>query len=128
MNTRSTLISVFVLALTMLTAGEVLAQSTSPAEPSAGASCHSATPAAKPNKMAIPDVKVLDQEGHALNFYTDLIKDKTVAINFIFTNCTTICPPLAATFARLQKEMGDKIGKRSEERRVGKECRSRWST
>ena len=61
--------------------------------------------------MEIPDVKVLDQHGNALRFYTDLIKDKTVAINFIFTNCTTICPPLAATFARLQREMGDKIGK-----------------
>ena len=63
------------------------------------------------NKMMIPDVEVLDQFGNELHFYTDLIKDKTVAINFIFTNCTTICPPLAATFARLQKEMGDKIGK-----------------
>ena len=63
------------------------------------------------NSMVIPDVNVLDQDGNALHFYTDLIKDKTVAINFIFTNCTTICPPLAATFARLQKEMGDKVGK-----------------
>jgi cytochrome oxidase Cu insertion factor (SCO1/SenC/PrrC family) len=63
------------------------------------------------NKMVIPDVNVLDQHGNALRFYSDLIKDKTVAINFIFTNCTTICPPLAATFARLQKEMGDRIGK-----------------
>jgi cytochrome oxidase Cu insertion factor (SCO1/SenC/PrrC family) len=63
------------------------------------------------NNMVIPDVEVLDQDGNALHFYTDLIKDKTVAINFIFTNCTTICPPLAATFARLQKEMGDKVGK-----------------
>ena len=63
------------------------------------------------NNMSIPDVAVLDQDGNALHFYTDLIKDKTVAINFIFTNCTTICPPLAATFARLQKEMDDKVGK-----------------
>lgn len=62
-------------------------------------------------KMTIPDVEVLDQHGNELHFYTDLIKDKTVAINFIFTNCTTICPPLAATFARLQKDMGDKVGK-----------------
>ena len=62
-------------------------------------------------KMVIPDVEVLDQEGNALHFYRDLIKGKTVAINFIFTNCTTICPPLAATFARVQKEMGDKVGK-----------------
>ena len=70
-----------------------------------------AAPTPTRNKMVIPDVQVLDQHGNALHFYRDLIKDKTVAINFIFTNCTTICPPLAATFARLQKEMGDKVGK-----------------
>ena len=70
------------------------------------------TPAyASGRKMIIPDVEVLDQDGNALHFYRDLIKDKTVAINFIFTNCTTICPPLAATFAHVQKEMGDKLGK-----------------
>lgn len=64
-----------------------------------------------PSKMVIPDVEVLDQHGNELHFYTDLIKGKTVAINFIFTNCTTICPPLAATFARVQREMGDKVGR-----------------
>jgi len=63
------------------------------------------------NKLIIPDVEVLDQDGNVLHFYSDLIKGKTVAINFIFTNCTTICPPLAATFARVQKEMGEKVGK-----------------
>ncbi len=62
-------------------------------------------------KMVIPDVEVLDQNGNQLRFYSDLIKGKTVVINFIFTNCTTICPPLAATFARVQKEMGDKVGR-----------------
>lgn len=74
------------------------------------AGADSTKPGATRNKMSIPDVAVLDQHGNALHFYTDLIKDKTVAINFIFTNCTTICPPLAATFARLQRELGDKIG------------------
>ena len=113
MNPQSNLFRVFGLALMMLIAiGGAAAQTQS--EPSAPASCHSPASqdkqAAKP-KMVIPDVPVLDQHGNALHFYTDLIKGKTVAINFIFTNCTTICPPLAATFARLQKEMGDKIGK-----------------
>ncbi len=61
-------------------------------------------------RMVIPEVDVLDQNGKALHFYSDLIKGKTVAINFIFTNCTTICPPLAATFARVQKEMEEKVG------------------
>lgn len=58
--------------------------------------------------LNIPDVEILDQNGNVRHFYTDLIKGKTVAINFIFTNCTTICPPLGATFARVQRELADK--------------------
>ena len=61
--------------------------------------------------LNIPDVEVLDQDGNVRHFYTDLIKGKTVAVNFIFTNCTTICPPLGATFARVQRELGEKVGK-----------------
>jgi cytochrome oxidase Cu insertion factor (SCO1/SenC/PrrC family) len=61
--------------------------------------------------LSIPDVEVLDQDGHVRHFYSDLVKGKTVAVNFIFTNCTTICPPLGATFARVQRELGEKAGK-----------------
>ena len=59
-------------------------------------------------KMNIPDVELLDQNGRKIHFYSDLVKGQTVVINFIFTTCTTICPPLGATFARLQKELGNK--------------------
>lgn len=52
----------------------------------------------------IPDMQVLDQHGKQLNFYSDLIKGKTVAINFVFTTCTAICPSLAATFRRVQQD------------------------
>jgi protein SCO1 len=55
--------------------------------------------------MSIPDAEVLDQDGRKVHFYSDLVKGKTVAINFIFTTCTTICPPMGATFARVQKEL-----------------------
>lgn len=58
-------------------------------------------------KMNIPDVELLDQNGRKVHFYTDLVKGRTVVINFIFTTCTTICPPLGATFARVQKELGE---------------------
>ena len=61
-----------------------------------------------PSKMSIPDVELLDQNGRKIHFYTDLVKGHTVVINFIFTTCTTICPPLGATFARVQKEMDGK--------------------
>jgi cytochrome oxidase Cu insertion factor (SCO1/SenC/PrrC family) len=59
----------------------------------------------------IADVPVLDHQGRRLNFYTDLVKGKTVAVNFIFTTCTTICPPLAATFRRVQQDLGERAGR-----------------
>jgi protein SCO1 len=58
----------------------------------------------------IPDTIVYDQDGKKLRFYSDLVKGKTVAINFIFTTCTTICPPLTATFRKLQQELGGRKG------------------
>lgn len=61
--------------------------------------------------LHIPDTPVYDQNGKRLNFYTDLVKGHTVAINFIFTTCTTICPPLTATFRRVQVELGARAGR-----------------
>jgi cytochrome oxidase Cu insertion factor (SCO1/SenC/PrrC family) len=63
------------------------------------------------SKLNIPDLELLDQNGRKIHFYTDLVKGQTVAINFIFTTCTTICPPLGAPFARVQKDLGDKVGR-----------------
>jgi cytochrome oxidase Cu insertion factor (SCO1/SenC/PrrC family) len=63
------------------------------------------------SKINVPDLELLDQNGRKIHFYTDLVKGQTVVINFIFTTCTTICPPLGATFARVQKELGDKVGR-----------------
>lgn len=53
----------------------------------------------------IPDVRVYDQNGKQINFYSQLIKDKTVVIDFIFTTCSTICPLLTATFSRVQQNL-----------------------
>lgn len=61
--------------------------------------------------MRIPEVAVLDQDGRRLDFYKDLVKGKTVAINFIFTTCTGVCPPLTATFRRVQQMLGERAGR-----------------
>ncbi|TLD42055.1 MAG: Cytochrome oxidase biogenesis protein Sco1/SenC/PrrC, putative copper metallochaperone [Candidatus Jettenia ecosi] len=61
--------------------------------------------------MKIPDVELLDQEGKKVRFYSDLVKDKVVAINFIFTTCTTICPPLSVNFSKVQNLMGNRTGR-----------------
>jgi protein SCO1/2 len=62
-------------------------------------------------KMAIPDVELLDQDGRKIHFYSDLVQGRVVVINFIFTTCTTICPPLGATIARVQKEFDAGAGR-----------------
>jgi protein SCO1 len=63
------------------------------------------------SRMMIPDVEVLDQDGRTVHFYSDLVKGRVVVINFIFTTCTTICPPLGATFSRVQKDLGARAGR-----------------
>jgi protein SCO1/2 len=69
------------------------------------------TPAPEVVSLDIPDLPVLDQEGQARHFYSDLVQGRVVAVNFIFTHCTTICPPLAATFSKLRKLLGDRAGR-----------------
>jgi cytochrome oxidase Cu insertion factor (SCO1/SenC/PrrC family) len=56
----------------------------------------------------IPNVHIYDQNGNQLNFYNDLVKGKTVAINFIFTTCTASCPPLTATFRKVQQNAAER--------------------
>ena len=60
---------------------------------------------------SIPDVVLLNQRGERVHVYSDLIKDHVVAINTIFTTCTTICPPMGANFSKLQKLMGHRMDK-----------------
>lgn len=55
--------------------------------------------------VTVPDIEVIDQNNHRLHFYRDLVKGRSVAINFIFTTCTTICPPMTANFASVQRKM-----------------------
>lgn len=59
--------------------------------------------------MKIPNVELLTQNGEEVHFY-DLVKGKTVAINFIFTTCTTICPPMGANFTQVKQLMGNHVG------------------
>jgi protein SCO1 len=65
--------------------------------------------AGKQARPSIPDLVLVDQDGERVRFYSDLVKGKVVAINFVFTTCTTICPPLGAAFARIQSLLGERM-------------------
>ncbi len=60
---------------------------------------------------AIPDAVLTDQNGQSVHFL-ELVKDRIVVVNFIFTSCTTVCSPMGANFAALQQKLGDRDGVR----------------
>jgi protein SCO1/2 len=77
----------------------------------AGAPAAAAPKAEESFKPSIPDVSLVDQDGKPVLFYSDLVQGKVVLMNFIFTSCTTICPPMGATFAKVQKLLGERSGR-----------------
>ena len=58
-----------------------------------------------------PNVELTTQDGEKVKFFDDLIKDKVVVINFIYTSCPDTCPLETAQLVRVQKIMGDRVGK-----------------
>lgn len=63
------------------------------------------------DRLAIPDVQLLDQDGRPVRFYSDLIRGKVVAVNFIFTSCTAICPPMGGIFGKVRAQLGERAGR-----------------
>jgi|SRR3990170_4380470 len=61
----------------------------------------------------LPDVILLNQDGKKVRFREAVNSGKPVLLNFVFTTCTTICPPLAAGFARFQDAMGKEAAEAS---------------
>ncbi len=58
-----------------------------------------------------PNVRLKAHDGREVRFYDDLIRGKVVLINFIYTNCDGICPTSTANLARLQRLLGDRLGR-----------------
>jgi protein SCO1 len=58
-----------------------------------------------------PNVELVTQDGEKVKFYDDLVRDKHVVVDFVFTNCTKQCGLMTANLARVQRELGDRVGK-----------------
>src|SRR5512132_1328534 len=55
--------------------------------------------------VMVPDEELIDQDGHPVRI-RELFADRVVAVNFVFTTCTTICSPMSSIFGRLQGALG----------------------
>jgi protein SCO1 len=58
-----------------------------------------------------PDVILRTQDNHKVRFYEDLLKNKVVTINFFFAKCDEICPRVISNLAKVQKLLGDRVGR-----------------
>ncbi len=66
---------------------------------------------ASPAHNYFTDVELTDHNGKQLRFYSDVLQGKTVVIESFFTSCTGTCPLMNSTFAKIQKAVGDRLGK-----------------
>ena len=62
-------------------------------------------------KQHLPNIPMITQDGKQVHFYDDLVKDKVVSLNFFFAKCDEICPLVMANLAKVQKIMGDQVGR-----------------
>ena len=58
-----------------------------------------------------PNVRLVNHEGKSVRFFDDLLKDKVVVINFIYTTCPDSCPLETARLVELQRILGQRVGR-----------------
>src|SRR4029450_4145977 len=69
------------------------------------------TPKLRAARLFFSDRKLVTQHSETVAFYSDVLRDKVVLINFIFTQCTDSCPTQTARLAEVQSLLADVIGR-----------------
>jgi protein SCO1 len=63
-------------------------------------------------KRYFPDITVQTHDGRVRSFYTDLIRDRVVTINFMYINCEDgRCPLTTHNLAMAQRRMKARVGR-----------------
>jgi len=55
------------------------------------------------------DLEVVDQNGKRMRFYSGVLKDRVVLINFVFTNCLDACPMMTKKLIQTRKLLVDSV-------------------
>jgi protein SCO1/2 len=70
-----------------------------------------AAPAPSAAKVVLRGEPLVDTSGKRVRLAEDVIGGRIAVVNFIYTNCTTVCPVSSATFQQLQGKLGAALGK-----------------
>lgn len=58
-----------------------------------------------------PNILLRTQNNQPVRFYDDLVKDRIVIINFMYTTCYDICPGTTGNLVRVHKHLGSRVGR-----------------
>jgi cytochrome oxidase Cu insertion factor (SCO1/SenC/PrrC family) len=68
--------------------------------------------AAKDPRAYFGDSELVSQDGRKLRFYSDMLKDRVVVVNVIYTSCKDACPLITAALNQVREQLGDLFGSR----------------
>lgn len=61
-------------------------------------------------RLELRDLQLVDRRGRPTRFRSDAVGDRIVAIDFVYTSCTTVCPVISEIFAQVQSRLGERLG------------------
>ncbi len=108
MNIKTTISLVLILSLgfaPILVHGKQAGKVTAPVKPK-----KKGRPDEQTTRNYFTDLPLLTQEGKHVRFYTDVLKDRVVLINFIYANCRDACPLITQKLAQVKGRLGDLFG------------------
>jgi len=53
------------------------------------------------------DLELVTQDGEKVRFYTDVLRNRVVLINFMFTNCQDACPMMTRMLTQVETLLGE---------------------
>ncbi|MEN3327649.1 MAG: hypothetical protein V7638_2456 [Acidobacteriota bacterium] len=59
----------------------------------------------------LPNVELITQDNKKVRFYDDLVRDKRVVIQFMFTRCKDICPVITHHLVEVQQMLDGRVGR-----------------
>ena len=71
-----------------------------------------APPASPASRVVLPNVALTTHENRRVRFYDDLVRgNRIVVINFMYAQCSDICPGATANLALVQQALGARVGR-----------------
>lgn len=83
------------------------------ADPHAGHANHANHDVKLPEDVTVrfPDVMLLDQNSKERRLKSEVIGDRIVVMDFVYTSCTTVCPVVSAIMGEVQQKLGGRVGR-----------------